>query len=571
MAFIDLRDDRITIDSEYRERDLIKEVPGTTWDRENRIWTAPLSWAACVALRGVFGPDLEVGEALNQWAWDVYQQRVQPLDSYRTALEAEELLDSEQDLYSFQRSGVRYLEIAKQALIADEMGSGKTIRLIRTVARQNPDSLPVLVIAPNSMKYTWKKEFEKWSDLRVAVVEGTAAKRRKAIDTITNGEADVLVMNWEGLRLHSKLKSYGNKSLTEAQKKSKELNAVEWGTVIADEAHRAKDPNAQQTRALWAVSERAKFRYAATGTPIANNPGELWSIMHFVAPDDFPRKTKFVDRYCLQHFNPFGGMEIVGVRPDTAEELQQIMNTRMIRRLKDVVLPHLPPKTYSTRLTPMEKKQADAYNQMADHMLAKLESGEVTVATNPLAMLTRLSQFACAYATTDDGGNVRLTDPSNKLDAMMEIIEEAEGEQIVFFAESRQLIEMAEERLRKAKVSFGSLHGNVPVEVRAENMERFQNGELRIMLVTLGAGGEGVTLTAARIAVFLQRSYSLVKNKQAEDRIHRPGQDADKVEIIDLITPGTIEEARLDVLATKEERLQEVVRDDDLRALLKYR
>lgn len=575
----------IVIYSEFREKELVKQVPGTKWDKEEKVWRVPLSWGSCIALRGVFGEQLTVDENLSQWAWDDFKNRVEPASAARLALEDPELMAAEPELYPFQRSGVKFLELAKAALIADEMGSGKTIQLIRVIARgtewlrdedgafpnHGPGTIPALIVCPNSMKFTWKKEFERWApELKVVVADGTAPKRRKAIQDIAERKADVLVINWESLRLHTKLESFGNRALTDSEKELKELNHIEWSTVVADEAHKAKDPKAKQTRALWAVSRIARYRYAATGTPIANHPGELWSIMNFVSPKDFPRKTAFVERYCQLSWNSFGGMDIIGVKPQMQEEFNKIVDSRMIRRLKDIVLPYLPPKTYVIREAEMQPKQKKAYNQMADTMLAQLEGG-IIAATNPLTHMTRLSQFSCAFAEVDEDNNVSLKDPSNKVDALVEILEEAEGEQVVVFAESRQLIELAATKLEKVGIRFGLVTGAIHPQERQDNIDAFQNGQLRVMLVTLGAGGEGITLTAARIAVFLQRSWSMVKNKQAEDRIHRPGQEGNVVEIIDIVTPNTIEEYRALKLADKEDRLQEVVRDDELRMMLKYR
>lgn len=588
MAFIEVDPvaQDIYVRSEYREKDLVKQVPGTRWDSDNRLWRANLSWSTCLAFRGVFGNDLEIGPELTRWAWE-HKQKVERSVALRGQLEEAALMAAEPRLYPFQRAGVAFLENAQQALIADEMGSGKTVQLIRTIARQEAEgSLPVLVVCPNSMKYTWKREFEVWApNLNVVVIDGGAATRRKQIAQIADGEAEVAVINWESLRLHTRIAGYGNIRLRrcvkcggvdEKVKESsceshvKELNGIPWGTVVADEAHRAKEPKAKQTRALWAVSRDAKFRYAATGTPIANHPGELWSIMNFVSPQEFPRKTAFVDRYCLQSWNAFGGMEIVGIRPEMKDEFSRIVDPLMIRRLKSVVLPQLPPKTYVTRTVEMTNKQAKAYKEMVDNMITELENGDLVYATNPLTKLTRLSQFACAYAELDENDDVHLSEPSCKVDALMELLDEAEGEQVVVFAESRQLIELASARLEKEGIQHGLITGAIDPHQRQMYVDSFQGGHLPVMLATLGAGGEGITLTAARIAVFLQRSWSLVKNKQAEDRIHRPGQDADKVEIVDIIARDTVEENRFLALEGKEERLQEVVRDKDIiRMLLK--
>jgi len=493
------------------------------------------------------------------WAQRARDERIDPAMRMRTALESPALMESEPNLYPFQRVGVDFLETTGRALLADDMGSGKTIQLIRTVERLGPYALPVLVVCPNSMKYTWKAEVEKWSDLTASVVDGTAAKRKKAIDS----HDDVIIINWESLRLHTRLAPYGSINLSDKEKELKELNAIDWGTVIADEAHRAKDARSKQTRALWAVSRDAKHRFAATGTPIESNPSELWPIMNFISPQDFPRKTKYIDRYCLQSYNPFGGMDIIGLLPEHAAEFHAIVDPMMLRRPKDVILPQLPPKLESVRYIPFSGKKKKAYDQMAASMIAQL-GDEMLVATSPISQFVRLSQFASAYAEINDEGAVELATPSNKIDAFMEIIEEARGEQVVAFAESKQLINLAAKKLKAAGVGYGLITGDIDVPMRQVVMNQFQAGEIQVVLGT-SAAAEGITLTAARILVFLQRFWSSIKNQQAADRIHRIGQTADKVEIITLATLGTVDEYREEVLAEKGEALQEILKDDDIR------
>ena len=128
---------------------------------------------------------------------------------------------------------------------------------------------------------------------------------------------------------------------------------------------------------------------------------------------------------------------------------------------------------------------------------------------------------------------------------------------------------MAEKRLDEAHISFGSIHGNITPDDRANYIEQFQAGKLQVMLLTTSAGGEGITLTAADTMVFLQRPYSLIENKQVMARIDRIGQFADQVTIIDLISTDTAEDRVFEILNAKEERLEEVVRDKQrLRELL---
>ena len=563
MPTIELHDNRIYVWSELHDRDRIKLVPGTLWDKDTQQWHAPLSWGSCLAFRGVFGQELQIGPQLREWATQWRHYVIEPALNLRPALEAPELMESEPRLFPFQRVGVRFLETVGTGLIADDMGSGKTIQLIRTVARLREQNLikgKILIVCPNSMKFTWEEEWLNWApEFEVSVINGTATQRRKAIAA----EADVYVINWESLRLHTRLAGYGSIALTDKEKEEKELNEIDWDVVIADEGHRAKDPKSKQTRALWAVSEDANFRYAATGTPIESHPGELWSLMHFVSPENFPRKTKYVERYCNKTFNVFGGMEIQGLRADTAQEFHGIVDPLVIRRPKDVILPQLPEKSETVRYIDFTGKQKKAYTQMRKDMLAEVDGGDIAVALNPLQQFIRLSQFASAYAELDDDGNVRLSAPSNKVDAFLDLLEEAAGEQVVAFAESKQLINLVGNQLEKQGTSHGYITGDVTPDQRAAAVRDFQEGRLRVMLCT-SAGAEGITLHSARILVFLQRFWSSIKNQQAADRVHRIGQDRG-VEIITFATLGTVDEHRERVLVDKDQALQEILKDDQVR------
>ncbi len=579
MPYAELFGDQIYVTTELRDKDLIKQVPGTRWDKSERMWHVTLSWAACVALRGVFGEELEVGEALNQWAANARHHWIDKVAPLHRALEEPSLMESEPNLFPFQRVGVHFLETVGRALLADDMGSGKTIQLIRTIARlqeNRHNALPVLVVCPNSMKFTWKAEIEKWyPDTAVAVIDGTKTVRDRVINAriqIVNDQTgedidvpayDFYIINWESLRLHSRLTPYGSTALSEKEKTPGNLNEIPFLSVIADEAHRAKDPKSKQTRALKFLGKEAIYRFAATGTPIESSPDQYWSLMNFISPADFPRKVSFIDRYCQQAYNPFGGMDIIGLNPATAPEFYAITEPRKLRRPKDVILPQLPPKVESIRYLTMAGKQNKAYNDMAKHMLAELKGGEVIAALNPLQQFMRLSQLASAYAELNDDGDFRLSTPSNKIDAFMELLEEAEGEQVVAFAESKQLIELVALELVKKDITHGLITGSQDAARRQVVMDQFQAGNLRVILCT-SAGAEGITLTSARILVFLQRFWSSIKNKQAADRVHRIGQDRG-VEIITFATKGTVDEYRETQLEEKEVALQEILRDDKIR------
>jgi len=193
-------------------------------------------------------------------------------------------------------------------------------------------------------------------------------------------------------------------------------------------------------------------------------------------------------------------------------------------------------------------------------MLADLN--EILVAKSTIEQFTRLLQFAAASAEVDEDGKVRLTGASPKVDDLVDLLGELDPKPLVVAAESRQLIELAAERLKKEKISHGLVTGALSPFERGENVRRFQEGRLRVILLTLGAGAEGLTLTRADTMLFMQRSFSPLKNTQGEDRIYRIGSEIhERIQIVEQIAPNTVEERRRDVLTRKGVRIEDVLQD----------
>lgn len=582
MAIADIGQSRlgreIVLEVEYRDRDLVRAVPGSKWVAD-RKWRLPLNWVTCLQMRGIFGDRLELGDALKAWAFNELETRVKPaLEARALAMDPEADVDGNPSLYRYQRTGVNFLTYADSSVMSDDLGVGKTAQTISTLESLN--AYPVLVVAPRTVKRVWLDEFAKWAPQRTVQVAETGVRNVKAFTAAVQDEtADVYVINYDLLTKFSRLAPYGSISLTAKEKTPGLLNR-HWGAVVADEAHRAKDPKTKWTRALWSIGSDADHRYALTGTPLANTPEDFWALLHFVAPEEWPSRSRFIDRYCLVEQNYYGGREVTevaGLNPLTRQEFYDCVDPRFLRRPKALVLPQLPEKIYTTRYVEMSPKQQRAYKQMGESMVAWIDDNPLA-AFNALTSTMRMLQFANSYATvseseTSDEGlhlNVELAEPSNKCDGVMEILEETD-ESIVVFAQSRQLIDLLAKRLDKKEIRYGRVTGSDHERNRARDIASFQSGELRVILCTLGAGSSGITLTKASTVVFMQRSFSAVDNTQAEDRIHRIGQEASSVTIIDLIAPGTIEETVvLPALQGKAAKLEEITRDRlALRNLLK--
>jgi SNF2 family DNA or RNA helicase len=601
---------KVRLDGLLRHNDLIKTLPGTKFSAPKsadgskklvQAWRATLTWQLCLALRTTFGEELEIGPELRKWAAEYRSTVVAPAMALRMQTEAD--LPGFEDLFGYQRAGVKFLSTTKRAILTDGMGAGKTLSAISTLrylAEQGDDVFPALIVAPNSTLLSWKREIEKWwPGKKVNVIKGTATKRRKLLEDV---EADFVVINWEGLRFHSRLAPYGNIALkicedcgghdpkikpAACQKHEKELNAIDFRSAVADEVHRAKDGRIAATRALKACTTNTPIKIAMSGTPVANDPGDLWSPLNWILPEAYPSRTAYVDRFMDLSYNPWGGQEIIGVKRHMETEFFAGIDPHLRHMPKDLVLSFLPPKVYERRDVEMGAKQAKAYKQMAEKMLAEMDDGDILVTTSPLTQSTRLLQLSSTFGEVEERTEMVLneetgamepqrrqklilTDPSCKLDAFMDDLSDFGDESVVVFAVSRQLIELLSARLEKLKINHGIITGAVSTDDRQQHIDDFQSGKTKLILVTSAAGGTGITLTAASIAVFLQRPWSLVESEQAEARVHRIGSEVHEViRIIDYVTENTLEETVFPALEKKNGHLEKVLRSKEaLRKML---
>ncbi|MEE8598348.1 MAG: DEAD/DEAH box helicase, partial [Dehalococcoidales bacterium] len=470
--------------------------------------------------------------------------------------------------YPFQAEDCDYLEDRKSVLLAWEMGTGKTYAAIELDLRHRLErtqddlrALPTLVVAPlSTLASVWEMHFNELTSLTTFVIDpkNRPAFIRAVLDP--SQPYDVYICHWEALRL----------LITDEN-----FRRFMWGHIIADEVHRAKSRKAQQTRALKAM--RTQFRTALSGTPVTNKPYDLWSILNWMYPQQYRSFWRFYNRYCDYEIQyPHGYHKFNG--PKNEDELleqiapfyrRHLKQERCCDRHPEGVQPELPEKYYTDIWVELSPKQRTAYDQMRKDMIAWLEDQDETkplVAPVAIAQLVRLQQFAVAYATiTYEPGvgtvsTVKLTEPSSKLDVLLQLIEDNEGEQIVVFSQFRQVIDLAAERLRRAKVSFVTITGDVPASERPAAIASFQSGDSQIFLGTIGAGGEGITLTAASTVIFLDRDWSPAKNSQAEDRLHRIGQ-TNAVQVIDLMARDTVDLGKRQKLIMKRDWMRRILGD----------
>lgn len=615
--------DKIVLESEFEHASDIKQLLARKWSVADKVWLMPLSWASCIQLRHTFGDDLIISDELTAWAWLQRTTVVEPSLALKDLVEIPKdfekangetvkaiELQEELKLFPHQTVGAAFMASHHGCGIFDETGTGKSaqaIAALRSAYRNGAEDIfPVCIVAPNSVKKTWKREWAAWwPGLEVHIVDGGPTQRRK----ILQSPGHVYILNYEQLHRHSRLARYGSTELkrctscggldervtnTQCEVHDKELNQIAFQTVIADEIHRCTNPS-KQTRALWSIADKAKRRYGLTGTPIQDNLNDFWYILRYICPEDFPAKTRFIDRYADTSYSEWGILQINGLRKETEDEFRDITRPLMRRMLKKIVLPFLPPIIREERYIPLTNPQKKAYRQMlkeAHVMLDKGKDVDVIAATTPLSVLSRLMQFASCYgeivdvetseirerkAAAEAAGEdpdlvpldqqLRLTTPSNKISAFMDDIEAGDfgDSSIVVFAESRQLIELLSAEMTKKKIAHGLITGAQTTDERQDSIDKFQSREIKYILVTIKAGGVGLTLTAADVNVFLQRTYSSTDMKQALSRSHRIGSEIhEKVTIVDYISEDTVEEKQIQVLKGKDVRIEEILKDREL-------
>lgn len=461
------------------------------------------------------------------------------------------------DLFEFQAEDVQKLLDREGVLIGNEMGSGKTYEAIALDAlrRQAFPGGKTLVICPLSQATrgtTWDNHYrELCPDLKVCCID--SKKRQDFVKALKSREYDVYIMHWDAVRLIP------------------ELTDVMWMHIIADEAHRAKNRKAQQTRALKKI--KGRYKTALSGTPITNKPHDFWSILNWLYPRQFSAYWKFYNKYVeYEIVYPQGFHKIVGCKNE--RELLEEIGPFYVRHLKKAqccphhplgVMPQLPEK-YNTKewveLLPVQRK---AYDQMNKDLIAWVGEQEDTPLVAPvvIAKLIRLQQFAVAYADVDweaDEVKVRLSEPSAKLDRLMEIISDNEGESIVVFSQFSQAIQLLGERLRKADITHGLFTGATSDADRARIVSEFQAGDLQVFAGTIKAGGVGLDLFRSSTVIFLDRSWSPAENLQAEDRLHRHGQRS-AVQVIDLMARNTVDLGREQMLIQKWDWIKRMLGD----------
>lgn len=568
---------RVALKTTNAHTDWMGDMPGIKFHGGGRdYWSMPLSWTTLLCLRSTFGDAFVMGDDLLKWANEYWNGVVEPCMGLRTgdgeSYVTDDLLSRFNEMLPvsrsvlerrYQVSGALLLATARRFMLLDEQGMGKMTQTGITLSLY-PDTLPALIVSPASVMYSWQRELAVFG-VESQILDGGIADRRRVFEKFDDGKG-VLITSYGMLSKHSRVAGYGNIELSEDHRTPKELNEIQWATVVADEAHRIKNPKAVQTRAAWQVSANAPYRWAMTGTPIESDPLEFWALLHFIQPEEYTSSTKFRDRWLSFHENWWGAVEIDGIRQDREDEYRKVTEWRWRRKMSE----GLPPFAYETRYCELKGKHLTAYNAMKKQLMAEVPgaNNDITVlfAENHMVKTGRLLQLANsmveAESYTDDycqeKYNVTPIMPSPKIDLLVDTLEDFVGTPVIVWFQSRKFMDLARERLDKEGYAYTYIDGTRTPKQRDEAVQRIQDGSVDMILINVAAGAEGLTITRPPVAIYVQRDFSSIKNWQSAYRNRRIGSEIhDKILHVNLVTRGTIEENQYEMLADKE-----VMRDD---------
>ena len=426
-------------------------------------------------------------------------------------------------LRDYQEVGVRWLSMLNHygfgGILADDMGLGKTLQTIAFLSSVATADSKILILAPSSLIYNWKEEFEKFApQMKVEVIYGLKANR----DEIIASNPQVAITSYASFR--QDVEQY-------------EKNQYQY--LILDEAQVMK--NSQTKIAQYLRKFDVPHTFALSGTPIENHVEELWSIFQIVLPGLFPGKKEF------KQLSP--------------ETISQYVKPFIMRRKKSEVLQELPDLIEMTYKNELADDQKTIYlaqlKQMQDRILSSSEEELNRSKMEILSGLMRLRQIC-------DTPSLFLEDyagESGKLDSLRELLEQIKdgNQRVLIFSQFRGMLDIIEKELDALKMTSFKITGSTPANERQDMTNAFNSGQGDAFLISLKAGGVGLNLTGADTVILVDLWWNPAVEDQAIGRAHRMGQDKN-VEVYRMITRGTIEE-KIQELQTSKRHLVSTILD----------
>ena len=431
-------------------------------------------------------------------------------------------------LRSYQREGYEWMQfLASHGLhgvLADDMGLGKTMQTLTHILaeKQKGNTLPNLVVAPTSVVENWQREAAQFApSLKVTILQG-ADRHRRFSDL---SDTDIALTSYA--LLHRDLEQFSQQP---------------FHLLVLDEAQHIKNPAAQVSQAVRQLD--ARHRLCLSGTPIENHLGELWSLFDFLMPGLLGNAETFRETFRTP-------IEKEG-NQQRADALAHKIGILILRRTKDQVATELPPKTEIPHLIELGTDEKDLYetvrSTMDKHVRQALAIRGQEAQIVFLDALLKLRQICCHQDLIANKGSDPVSEnisqgprQSAKFNYLKELLEtlKKENRKVLLFSQFTSMLDIIEEYLIEQQTSYLKLTG--ASKNRQDLVEKFQAGEAEVFLISLKAGGTGLTLTNADTVIHYDPWWNPAVENQATDRAYRIGQDK-PVFVHKLICKGTVEQ-----------------------------
>jgi SNF2 family DNA or RNA helicase len=547
-------------DAEFQhQKAAAKTIPGYRYDPKLKAWCYRNDQETLIALANRVEPDMPktLEAKVQAAAAEQAEQLVTTLpDDAAVAVPWRDRLAPK------QRAGIDFMAEHPHAILADEMGAGKTAEAISTVHEvrcrcechgegvvdvnnkgsvethacpneHNQNGPRVLVICLNAATGHWQREIEKWAGEESTVITGGPEDRAAELAASKNWT----IINWEKLALMVD-----------------DLKKVKWDAVLADEAHAAKNPKSKRSKALCKI--QAPIQIAMSGTPVMNNPGELFPLLKWLRPEQYTSYWAFFYNFTEYYEGARKRKIVTGVKNPDALRFE--LADKLVRRTKREIHPEIPvpfdPIIYEPE---MKEEQVKLYKaalkefwlevaqevkpEDREELAQVVETGDLNVLRlmipNAAARTVRLRQIATSPALL--GG----PDVSGKMEEIERLVREGGDRPWVWFAWYRDTVDLLVRRFREMGFDAHGFKGNEG-ERPDELAQAFQAGEFPIICATIKSGGQSIELQTAADCGFAEEEYVPGINQQAFDRIDRMGQTQRPQRHI-IRTPGTVETGKI--------------------------
>ena len=443
------------------------------------------------------------------------------------------------NLYPYQKEGIRFAAKAGKAIIADEMGLGKTIQAIGTAELLRKEGLisSVLVLCPTSLKYQWRSEIKKFTNAEVFVIEGSHLKRKEA---------------------YNRPEPYKIISYNSAANDIKILGSLQTDMLIMDEVQRLKNWNTQISRAARKIE--ADYSVILSGTPLENKLDELYSIVEFVDNFRLAPYYLFKDKHIITDETG----KVLGYKNlnDIGKKLSDIL---IRRRKKDVKL-QMPERSDKNLFIPMTNEQKEMHQEWQNQvrlLVLKWRKMHFLSDKDRKRLLLFLSQMrmVCDSSYILDQKTRYDTKVDECVNIISDIISE-EGEKVVVFSQWERMTRLIAKELEKKEIGFEYLHGGVPSEKRKNLVDNFMNEPSSRVFLSTDAGSTGLNLQSAATIINIDLPWNPAVLEQRIGRIYRLGQQ-NNIQVINLVTPHSIEEEMLGKLRFKTSMFEGVLDDGE--------